>query len=140
MAHFAEIDANNVVLRVVVVSDADSSVDGVEDEATGIAFCKSLWGADTNWKKCSYNTMLGVHNMGGTPFRANFPSAGFLYDEARDVFIHPQPFPSWVLNETTFAYDPPSPLPEDAGTRDADGLIVYKWDEPTASWVRKIYG
>lgn len=141
MAHFAEIDENNVVLRVVVISDEDTSVDGVEDEAVGIAFCKKLWGEETSWLKCSYNTALGVHALGGTPFRKNYPSAGFTYNADMDAFITPKPYNSWVFNEETGAYDPPSAIPSDAGERDTEGfLIAYKWDEASLAWVRITHG
>lgn len=70
MAHYAQLDENSTVLTVVVIADSDTlDGDGNESEAVGIAFCKSLWGSDTNWKKTSYNTRANVHLASGTPFR-----------------------------------------------------------------------
>jgi hypothetical protein len=92
MAHYAELDANNIVLRVVVINDADThDTNGVESEDVGIAFCKRLWGENTNWKKTSYNTYAGVHAGGKAQFRKNYAGIGFKYDPQRDAFIPPKP-------------------------------------------------
>ncbi len=89
MAHFAELDDNNIVQRVIVVSNKNTSDEnGVEDENIGVAFCKSLYGSDTNWKQCSYSMRT----------RRAFPSAGMLYSQTHDVYHNPSPFPSWILN------------------------------------------
>lgn len=116
MAHFAEIDESNKVLRTIVVSN--------NDEADGENFCNRLFGG--RWKQTSYNTKAGVHVKGGTPLRKNYAGIGFTYDEARDAFVPPQPYPSWILNEETCTWRPPTPYPEDG----AD----YYWDEDTVSW------
>jgi hypothetical protein len=116
MAHFAQIDQNNVVLQVIVVHNNELLDNGVESEAKGIAFCQSLF-PGTNWVQTSYNG-----NM-----RKNYAGVGFTYDAGRDAFISPQPFPSWVLNETTCRWDAPVPYPQDGK--------AYYWDEPTTSWV-----
>lgn len=79
------------------------------------------------WIQTSYNTQGGVHLLGGTPLRKNYAGVGFTYDRTRDAFIPPQPFASWTLNEETCLWDAPTPYP-------ADGKI-YRWDEPTISWV-----
>tara|TARA_Y100000033_G_C2742305_1_gene109175 strand:- start:507 stop:1226 length:720 start_codon:yes stop_codon:yes gene_type:complete len=90
MAHFAELDENNVVQRVIVVSDKNTSdEDGNEDENIGIAFCKKLHGSDSIWKQCSYNALI----------RKSFPARGFTYSETLDAFIHPQPYSSWTLSD-----------------------------------------
>lgn len=104
MAHFAELDENNIVRRVIVVSD--------EYEETGEEWCKSLLGGYA-WKKTSYNTVGGVHRTGGTPFRKNYAGINYTYDSVRDAFIAPQPFSSWILNEDTCLWDPPVPKPDD---------------------------
>lgn len=116
MAHFAEIDENNVVTRVI--SGVDEPLDGetIYYELTG-----------TTWKKTSYNTMAGVHQLGGTPFRKNYAGIGFTYDPVRDAFIPPQPFASWLLDEQTCQWNPPTTYPNDGN--------MYVWDEPTISWV-----
>lgn len=93
MAHFAELDANNVVLRVIVVGN-DMTLDsqGQESEQVGIAFCQSLFGADTRWVQTSYNGNI----------RKNYAGISFTYDLTRDAFIAPQPEgEGWLLDETT---------------------------------------
>ena len=116
MAHFAELDENNIVLRVIVVGDDDcKDGSGNESEAVGAAFCNRLLGGV--WKQTSYNARI----------RKNYAGIGFTYDSARDAFIAPQPFPSWKLNETTARWESPVPYPTNGG--------VYVWDEETLSWV-----
>ena len=80
MAHFAELDKNNIVLRVIVVSNADTSdVNGVEREEIGVAFCHSLFGPSTIWRQTSYNGN----------FRGKYAGVGDLYDAASDAFMAP---------------------------------------------------
>ena len=86
MAHFAEIDENNKVLRVIVVSNPDCLKDGVEDEATGIAFCEKLLSG--RWIQTSYNNRIRKHYAG----------IGYTFDEEKDAFIVPQPYSSWSLD------------------------------------------
>jgi len=120
MAHVAEIDSNNVVLRVIVVSNADNSTaDGVEKESIGRAFCERLFGG--NWVQTSYNG-----NM-----RKNYAGIGHTYDATRDAFIAPKPEDgTWVLNEDTCRWERPVPQPKDGK--------MYKWDEATQSWVEVV--
>ena len=107
MAHFAELDGDSKVIRVIVVSNEDAP-----NENAGITFIKSLSTIpnDSVWKQCSYNTNKGTHTRGGTAFRKNYPATGDLYDSSRDAFIRAKPsgFSSWVLNEDTCVYEPPS--------------------------------
>lgn len=120
MAHFAEIDENNVVLRVAVVNNEELMEDGVESESKGVRFLASLFG-HSRWKQTSYNA-------GGLPEkRYRYAAIGYSYDPERDAFISPQPFPSWTLSETTCQWTPPSPRPEGDGP--------FAWDEGTLSWV-----
>lgn len=120
MAHFAQLDENNVVLQVIVVSNDDIlDGNGQESEAKGVAFCQSLF-PGTTWLQTSYNNN----------FRKNYAGIGDVYDAARDAFIPPQPFSSWVLNEETCQWAAPVPRPTD-GKR-------YRWDEPTTSWVELV--
>ena len=115
MAHFAEIDENNIVKRVIVIhNNMVMGSDGNEDEAKGIEFCNSLYG-DTNWVQTSYN-----NNM-----RKQFAGIGFSYDDVNDVFISPQPYPSWSLDEN-HDWQAPTPMPEDDKK--------YAWNEDTQSW------
>ena len=120
MAHFAQLDENNVVLQVIVVHNNDClNDDGNESESVGIAFCQSLF-PGTRWRQTSYNG-----NM-----RFNYAGIGYQYDAIRNAFIAPKPYPSWVLDETTCQWAAPTPMPIDDKR--------YRWDEPTTSWVEVI--
>ena len=96
MAHFAKLDKDNTVLGVHVVADNDCLKDGVEDEATGISFLNNVHGWE-KWKQTSYNATI----------RKRFAGMGDTYDETRDAFIAPKPYPSWILNETTCEWEAP---------------------------------
>ena len=116
MAHFAEIDSNNVVLRVVVVDNKDTSTpDGTEVESIGVAFCQRLFGG--NWLKTSYNGNV----------RKNYAGIGYTYNAGLNAFVPPKPFNSWVLNNDTAQWKAPTPMPTDGKK--------YLWDEATTSWV-----
>ncbi len=78
------------------------------------------------WIQTSYNTMAGVHTLGGTPLRKNFATVGGSYDSENDAFYNPQPFPSWTLNTTTYLWEAPSSRPEGDG--------YYIWDEENKRW------
>ena len=128
MAHFAKIDENNIVRRVVVVNNETA-----DNDADGQAFLRTLYNEpDAIWKKTSYNTLENVHLLGGTPYRINFAAIGDTYDSSLDGFIKSKPNdkPSWVLNTTTGTYEPPTPMPEQQ--ENGDGWV---WDESTTSWV-----
>jgi len=118
MAHFAEIDENGTVLRVLVVDNAQ--------EADGQNFLANTLGLGGTWVKTSYNTHGGIHSSGGTPFRKNYAGIGYKYDSQRDAFIPPNTYPSWILNETTCLWEAPVAYPSD-GER-------YTWNESTTSW------
>jgi hypothetical protein len=118
MAHWAEIDENNIVTRVLVVAD---------DKEDGQTFLAEDLGLGGTWKKTSYNTIGGVHTNGGTPFRKNFAGIGFKFDAAKDAFIPPKPYASWTLNNTTCLWEAPTPMPVVEGK-------FYTWDEATTSW------
>ena len=144
MAYFAELDGENKVIRTIAVHNNELDDNGVESEAKGIQFLKTLFGQDTVWKQASYNTTKGVHRLGGTPFRKNFASPDFTYDAAKDAFIPPKKHPSWVLDETTLRYVPPVAYPETFDMHAADPTYVdaegnpekdrYQWNEETVSW------
>jgi len=120
MAHFAEVDENNIVLRVLVVDDSH--------ESNGQHFLANTLGLGGTWLKTSYNTNAGRHAFGGTPFRKNYAGIGYKYDSERDAFIPPkdESLASWVLNEETCLWEAPVPYPTD-GER-------YIWNEATVSW------
>ena len=113
MAHFVQID-NGIVVNAIVVNNNELMVDGVESEQKGIEFCQSLLGG--TWLKTSYNNNI----------RKQYAGIGFTYDEIADVFIAPQPFPSWNL-DSNYDWQAPIDYP-------ADGK-QYLWDEANQVWV-----
>lgn len=116
MAHFAELGENNVVLRVIVVDNKDTSDEnGVEVESIGADFCRNLLGG--TWKKTSYNANI----------RKNYAGIGYTYDSERDAFVPQQPFASWTLDEDTCRWQAPVAYPTDGK--------IYTWDEDTINWI-----
>lgn len=108
MAHFAEIDENNVVLRVLVTDNNDPNGD------EGYQWLVDNLGG--TWVQTSYNGN----------FRKNYAGIGYTYDEALDAFIAPKLYDSWVLNEETAQWEAPVAMPTEG---------AYTWDETTTSWV-----
>ena len=126
MAHFAQLDENNIVTQVIVVSNEDiQDANGVEVEEVGVAFCKNLLGADTNWKQTSYN-----NNM-----RVRYAGIGYTYNETLDAFIPPQPYPSWVLNEETANWESPLGAAPELTEEENEARSFYRWDEDGGDWV-----
>lgn len=119
MSHWAEINENNIVTRVLVGNNDD--INGDEGYKWLI---DNLGGV---WKKTSYNTKAGQHKEGGTPFRKNYAGVGFTYDESRDAFIPPKPFDSWILDEETCQWNSTVRLPDEEN--------LYFWDEAELKWV-----
>jgi len=127
MASFAKIENNIVIAVHSVVNEVLKDSNGVEQESIGIQFLKNLYNEpNAIWKQTSYNTVGGVHLLGGTPFRKNHAGIGYTYDENRNAFISPKPYNSWILNETTCRWEAPIARPND-GTR-------YKWNEEILNW------
>ena len=119
MSHFAKIDKDGIVQRVIVIEQ------DILDSGN--------WGDPNNWIQTSYNTRGGVHYApnsnnadGGVALRKNYAGIGYKYDAERDAFIAPQPFPSWTLNEDTCLWEAPVAKPDDGKT--------YEWNEETTSW------
>lgn len=118
MAHYAVLNMNNVVTEIIVGKNENDT--------------------NTNWelyyqniktqicKRTSYNTLGGVHKNGGTPFRKNYASIGYTYDEIRDAFIPPKPYESWILNEDSCLWEAPVEYPNDGEK--------YNWNEETQTW------
>jgi hypothetical protein len=79
-----------------------------------------------SWIQTSYNTIGNTHKLGGTPLRGNYAGLNFTYDATNDVFYAPQPYPSWTLNQSTWSWEAPTPMPTDEKN--------YRWDEATTSW------
>ena len=125
MAHFAEIDENNTVIRVLVI--------GNDDEHRGQEFLADDVGLGGTWIKTSYNTRSNVHHGsdgepdGGTPLHMNYAGVGYSWDGTG--FASPQPYGSWALDEN-YVWQPPTPMPDDG--------LFYEWDEATTSWTEVI--
>jgi hypothetical protein len=120
MAHYAFLNQNNIVTEVIVGKDeTDTSYDW-----------EQFYGEIRNQvcKRTSYNTVGGVNINGGIAFRKNYAGIGYTYDEQKDAFIAPKPYPSWLLNEETCLWNSPIPRPNDEKD--------YIWDESTLSWVQ----
>ena len=114
MAHYAQLDANNVVTQVVVINNRDTAdASGVEKEHIGAAFCERLFGG--TWKQTSYNGNI----------RKNYAGIGYTYRSDIDAFVAPKPFPSWILNANA-QWEAPVAMPTDGQ--------MYSWDEATTSW------
>ncbi len=142
MAHFAKLDANNIVTQVIVVNNDDTSdSSGIETEAIGLAFCQKLVGSGTNWKQTSYN-----NNM-----RGNYAGIGMTYMEgvrtlgvaSTDIFIEQQPYASWTVGINTAHWYPPD-NPGAAPTLSSSDYLAgkyYAWNEsnyqsnPSTAWV-----
>tara|TARA_B100000809_G_C14934049_1_gene457928 strand:- start:208 stop:582 length:375 start_codon:yes stop_codon:yes gene_type:complete len=115
MAYFAEIDDSNVVLRVLVLSDTDTQDEnGVEVEEIGQEYFHNSLGG--TW----------IQTSKSNAFRKNYAGIGHTYDEIRDAFIPPKPFPSWTLKEDTCLWEAPTARPDDGK--------FYSWNEDTTSW------
>jgi len=125
MAYFAQINDSNIVVQVIVVADSDAP-----DEAAGIAFCKSLLGSDTNWVQAQKNGSS----------RARYAGIGMEYDSTNNVFRKVQPYPSWVLNNSTWDWEPPVSRPDDMSFDDYENptqLVKYDWDESGQAWTNR---
>lgn len=121
MAHFAELDENNIVINVTVVSNQDIlDENGNESEQKGIEFLKTLFGQERIFVQTSYN-----HN-----FRVKYAAIGDEYSQLHDAFITPPSLPSFIFNQQTKCWEPPVPYP-------GDDENYYEWDEDTLSWIKQ---
>ena len=135
MASFAKIGLNNIVITVESVSNnvLNNPATGQEEEERGLIFLRNLYNEpEAIWKQTSYNTMGGVHKLGGTPFRKNHAGIGHTYDQDKDAFIpiKPTEYSSWVLNNTTCQWEPPVSKP----TEVLPANQGYSWNEDTLTW------
>jgi hypothetical protein len=128
MAHFAKLGKGNIVERVEVVSN-----DIATTEQAGVDFLNTLYKTNDIWKMTSYNTFGGIHKLGGTPFRKNFAGIGFKYDQYKDAFIEPKPYPSWILNEDTCRWEAPVAKPT-LTQEQIDNNNYYNWNEQNQTW------
>ena len=119
MAHYAFLDESNIVTEVIV--GKNEGEEGTDWEVHYGNF------RGQRCKRTSYNTIAGVHNSGGVPFRKNYAGIGYIYDGTRDAFIPPKPYPSWLLDEDTCQWGAPVPMPDDGE--------LYNWDEAAGEWV-----
>jgi hypothetical protein len=118
MAHFAKLENNIVITVNSVVNEVIKDSNGVEQEAIGIEFLKTLYNEpNAIWKQTSYNNNI----------RKNYAGIGYTYDETRDAFIPPKTFNSWILNEDTCNWEAPINYPTDGKS--------YKWNEETLTWI-----
>lgn len=116
MAHFAQLNEENLVTQVIVVANEDTmNADGIEQESVGVNFCSNLLGG--KWVQTSYNARI----------RKNYAGIGFKYDADLDAFVPPQPYASWTLDTETAQWQSPTPMPTDGK--------MYTWDEETTAWV-----
>jgi len=114
MAHFAQLDENNVVVSVIVVDNKDTAdANGVEKEYIGAAFCEKLFGG--TWKQTSYNGNI----------RKNYAGIGYTYQADIDAFVAPQPYASWTLDANA-QWQPPVAMPTDGN--------MYSWNEANQAW------
>jgi hypothetical protein len=113
MAHYAEV-LDGIVLRVLVVSNGVTTIDGVEDEQRGIDHLDAILPTDGSWVQTSYNGNQ----------RHNYAGVGYSWDGTG--FATPEPYPSWTL-DAAYQWQPPTPMPDDGE--------FYLWDEDTVSWV-----
>ena len=120
MAHYAFLNANNVVTEVITGIDETELIEGLLPETWYGNFRGQVC------KRTSYNTSGGVHSGGGTPFRKNYAGVGYTYDAVRNAFISLKPYPSWVFNEASCMWIAPVPRPSTG---------EWRWDEATLSWV-----
>lgn len=117
MAYFAQLDENHTVVQVISISNNDAPDPAPNNsEPLGQSFIASL-NLPGVWLQTSYNAT----------FRKNYAGIGYTYDEARDAFIPPQPYPSWLLNEQTCLWEPPVPYPDDGN--------LYTWSEDDLQWL-----
>ena len=111
MAHYAFLNADNVVTEVITGIDETELIEGLLPETWYGNFRGQVC------KRTSYNNNI----------RHNFAGIGYTYDTVRDAFIAPKPFASWVLDEATCKWEAPTPIPQEG--------VMYIWDEATVSWV-----
>lgn len=124
MAHYAFLDENNVVVQVIVGKNENELLDGKPVDWEDF-YAKEI---GLTCKRTSYNTFSNTHSLGAVPYRGNYAGIEMIYDDINDVFIAPQPFPSWILNKSTWLWEAPVVFPFDNG-------VPCDWNEETKSWI-----
>lgn len=128
MAHYAKLNSDNIVTSVFVGVDETNTDDLPSDFSSWEEYYSDL--LDVTVKRTSYNTFANTHKDGGTAFRGNYAGPGMVYDSTDDVFIYPEPYPSWTL-DSNYIWQPPVAYPTDGG--------VYIWAEGSGAWVEIAY-
>jgi hypothetical protein len=127
MAYFAKLGTGNIVEKVISINNAViTDANGVEQEQLGVDFINKLYNTRDVWKQTSYNNNI----------RKNYAGIGYTYDQARDAFIAPKPFKSWILNETTCRWEAPVAKPE-LTQEQIDNRNYYAWNEQIKNWELK---
>lgn len=129
MAHFCELDENNVVKRTIVIDNSELlDNEGNEQESIGIAYCEKHFGG--RWIQTSYNAS----------FRCRYAVPGMIYNEEIDMFHGPQPYPSWTFENdgTRCAWVPPDGKKEPDNGIDELGPYTWKWNEDQQEWVKNV--
>jgi hypothetical protein len=125
MAHYAFLNESNIVTEVIIGVDENELLDGLNPE---------VWYGNFRGQKCrrtSYNTYHNIHSLDGKPFRKNYASVGFFYDEYWDAFIPPKPFDNWKLDYTIFDWMPPIAMPVEV-----ENGYEWKWAQDLNEWIK----
>ena len=137
MAHFAKLGTNSKVIQVLTLNNSDMlTADGVEDETVGQQHLEqhNNWPAQM-WIQTSYNTVAGVHKLGGTPLRGNYAGIGYTWDEDNNIFYPKKPYASWVLNTSDATWHSPiGDAPDDLTAEEIAGNTTYVWNEDSQEW------
>jgi hypothetical protein len=129
MGYFAKLDENNYVIGIHSVKNDVFTINDIEDENIAADFLNNLHNINYVWKKTSYNTYGGIHEIDQSKaFRKNYAGIGYYYDSIRDAFIPPKPFSSWTLDEFSCLWQPPIPYPNDGK--------LYQWNEEIGNWIK----
>jgi hypothetical protein len=133
MGYFVILDENNFVIKVDTINNSVFTMNNIENVDKANDFLNNLFNTNNVYLQTSYNTRGGVHYTNGTPsldqskaFRKNYAGIGYYYDEVRDAFIPPKPFPSWILNDDSCLWQSPIPYPNDGK--------MYTWNEDIGNW------
>jgi hypothetical protein len=141
MAHFAKLGSNSKIISVLTLDNKDMlNADGVEDETVGQQYLEkhNNWPAQM-WIQTSYNTFVGTHKLGGTPFRGNYAGIGYTWDKDNNIFYPKKPYASWVLDVPTASWKSPlGDAPDDLTEEEKAAGTYYIWNEDGQSWNKEI--
>jgi len=133
MGYFVILNENNYVVKVDTVNNSVFTINNIENVNLANDFLNNLYNTNNVYLQTSYNTRGGIHYTNGElsqdqskAFRKNYAGIGYYYDEIRDAFIPPKPFPSWTLNEDSCLWQSPIPYPNDGK--------IYQWNEDIGNW------